>query len=113
MPILTEAETLTYFSTIKGDLKKSGLAFYVCELVDGLLADHQENRAVFDLLFRTLLDLEKDGDSRVLIAKFEQELLGHLGFWPKDRLYLEDPNAFIENIMERRIKTKRILPQIF
>ena len=106
MLILTEAETLNHFSSLKDDLGRSGYAFYVCELIDGLLPEHQQNREAFSLL-------ETEKDCRLLIQKFEQELLGLLGFWPKDRLYLEDSDAFIENIMERKIKTKRILPNIF
>ena len=42
MPILTEAETINHYSLLKNDLKKAGYAFYICELMDGLLAYHQE-----------------------------------------------------------------------
>src|SRR3989304_6032467 len=38
--ILTEAETLNHFQDLKDNLKKSGLAFYLCELVDGLLPEN-------------------------------------------------------------------------
>ncbi|MEK9176642.1 MAG: DNA repair protein RecO, partial [Patescibacteria group bacterium] len=64
MPILTEAETINHFSSLKCDLNKAGQAFYICELVDGLLAEHQENRAVFSLLEKTLFDLEIEKDPR-------------------------------------------------
>ena len=113
MPILTEVEAINHFENLKSDLDKSAYAFYVCELVDGLLAEHQENRQVYDLLRQVLYDLEIDPDPRKKIKKFEQDILILLGFWPKERVFAQDQTAFIEDIMERRIKTKRILPGVF
>lgn len=113
MPILTEAETINHYSLLKNDLKKAGYAFYICELIDGLLAEHQENRTIFNLLQRVLFDLEIEENPRRRIKRFEQELIILLGFWPKERMFLEDSDRFIEGLMERKIKTKRILPEIF
>ena len=113
MPILTEVETLNHYSNLKSDLEKSGYAFYVCELVDGLLPEHQENRAVFNLLQQVFYDLEIDPDPRKRIKRFEEELIILLGFWPREQMFLEDSESFIEDIMEKKIKTKRIIPQIF
>jgi hypothetical protein len=46
----------------------------------------------------------------MLIKNFEQELLTLLGFWSqKQQLAIQDSDAFIESIIERKIKTKRIL----
>lgn len=112
MPILTEAETIKHYIALKSDLKKAGYAFYICELVDGLLAFHQENRAVLDLIKNTLVRMEETGDCRFIIAEFEQELLSLLGFWPREVAFIEDSDAFIEDIIERKIKSKRIL-QLF
>lgn len=113
MPILTEVETLNHHSGLKSDLEKAGYAFYVCELVDGLLPEHQENRAVFSLLQQVFYDLEITPDPRKRIKKFEEELIVLLGFWPREQMFLEDTEGFIEGIMEKKIKTKRIIPQIF
>lgn len=108
MPILTEAEALSYFSPLKCDLTKAGYAFYVCELIDGLLAEHQENRAVFNLLQQVFYDLEIEENPKKRIKRFEEELIILLGFWPKEQMFLEDSESFIEGIMERKIKTRRI-----
>lgn len=113
MPILTEVETISHYSSLKSDLTRAGYAFYVCELVDGLLAEHQENRAAFHLLQGVLYDLETENDPRKRIKRFEQELIILLGFWPKEQVFVEDSESFIEDIMEKKIKTKRIIPQIF
>ena len=108
MLILTEAQTINHFSSLKNDLRKASFAFYICELVDGLNPFHQENRAVFNLLEKTLYDLEIEEDPRRRIKRFEQEMLILLGFWPRERMFLEDSDRFIEDIMEKKIKTKRI-----
>ena len=109
MPILTEAQTIYHYSLLKNDLRKAGWAFYVCELLDGLLADGQENRAVYDLTQKTLLKLETTDNPKILISNYQQELLINLGFWPRKQALIEDSDAFIEDIIERKIKTKRIL----
>ena len=111
LPILTEAETISHYSILKSDLKKAGYAFYICELVDGLIAEYQENKAVYNLLELTLYELEIIKDPRPLIKRFEQEILILLGFWPREQMFLEDSDRFIEDLMERKIKTKRILPE--
>lgn len=112
-PILTEAECLESFSSLKEDLNKTSWGFYVCELVDGLLADHQENRQVYELIKRCLFEIEIVDNPKPIIKKFEQEILILLGFWSENRIYLEQSTPYIEEIMEKKIKTKRIFPQEF
>lgn len=107
MPLLTETESLYYYSNLKNDLQKAGYAFYICELIDGLCASDQENRGVFTLLQNTLYKLEETDDPKTLITAFEKELLTMLGFWPENRVYLEDSDSFIEEIMEKKIKSKK------
>ncbi|MCK8191741.1 DNA repair protein RecO C-terminal domain-containing protein, partial [Erwinia amylovora] len=68
MPILTEAQTIYHYSLIKSDLKRASYAFYICELLDGLLAPHQENRVVYDLVQKTLLTLETTDNPKLLIS---------------------------------------------
>lgn len=108
LPVLTEASSLKHYEGLKDNLQKAGHAFYICELVDGLIPLHQENRAVYNLLLQTLFELEKTSDPKPLIRKFEQEILILLGFWAKERMFLEEPVEFIEGLMERKIKSKKI-----
>lgn len=109
MPILTEAETVKHYSILKNDLEKCGFAFYICELIDGLLAEYQESRTAFNLMQDALERLQTETNPRSLISKLEQDLLVNLGFYPKTQLLIEDSDSFIEDIIERKIKSKRIL----
>lgn len=109
LPILTEAQALDEFLPIKSNLHRIGVAYYICELIDRLCPDNQENRRVFFLLKDTLYGLENNYNSHYLIENFEDELLVMLGFLPKLHKVI-DKQAFIENILERKLTTKRLLP---
>ena len=108
--VLTEVITLNDFSEIKSDLHKIGFAYYICELVDALCPENQENLKIFFLISETLTKLSQDLDYKKIILEFEKELLSELGFWPKNKP-MENDNYenFIENILERRLKTKRLI----
>jgi len=113
MPVLTEVESKESFSSLKKDLKRIGFAYHVCELIDGLCAENQENQDVFFLLGRTLRKLSKEENLSDIIYEFELELLRLLGFHkPSSSNIKINTQELIENILERRLKTKQILPQL-
>lgn len=113
-PILTEALTIDSFAGIKEDLPKIGLAYHLCELVDGLCPENQENPAVFNLLKVTLTRLSIEGDANRLVNNFQTELLQLLGFWNKQEFLTErvDLDNFVENILERKLKSKAIFTKL-
>lgn len=112
--LLTEAKMLDDFSLIKEDFNKVGFAYHLCELIDGLCPENQENRNVFLLLQRTLLNLSRqeevympqyatteiddytlgtfgvnDREQRTttkndLLQNFEISLLTELGYWSRN-----------------------------
>lgn len=110
LPILTEAQTIEDFSSIKDNLTKVGFAYHLCELVDGLCPENQENRRAFFLLEDVLDRLEKEDDIVSAVHEFEIELLTTLGYYkPSWRFQSIDTTSFIESILERRLKSKRLL----
>lgn len=110
MPIVTEAQTLEDFSLIKKDLLKIGQALYICELINGLCADNQENRGVFFHLKSVLSELSNTLDALSLIKKFEKNLLMELGFWSEAKLLQTcDSGQVMEKLLERKLKTLRVL----
>ncbi len=113
MPVLTEVESRESFPSLKKDLRRIGFAYHVCELIDGLCAENQENQDVFMLLGRTLRKLSKQENLPEIIYEFELELLRLLGFYePSSSTLKINTQELIENILERRLKTKQILPQL-
>ncbi len=113
MPTLTEVESKESFPLLKKDLKRIGLAYHVCELVDGLCAENQEHQDIFMLLGKTLRKISKEENLEEVIHEFELELLRLLGFHTRssstERINTQE---VIEEILERKLKTKQILPQL-
>lgn len=109
MPILTEAQITEDFSSIKDDLKKTGFAYHVCELIDGLCAENQENTRVFFLLKRILDVIALGEDISAKVYLFETELLKTLGFYPNRVSIQLNTAAFIEQILERKLRSKQLL----
>jgi len=110
MPLLTEVENFENYSEIKEDLGKVGFAYHICELIDGLCAENQENEEIFHLLQRTLKRLSFETDISGVIHEFEIELLTKLGFHKPSNLSLNfDTSSFIEQLLERKLKTRQML----
>lgn len=114
VPILTEAQTINAFPGVKEDLTKVGFAYHICELIDGLCPEGQEQLAVFPLLIDTLGKLEAAASEDIapLIHEFEISLLTMLGYWRQDRTYGTNTEDYIEHILERKLKSRSIFSRI-
>jgi hypothetical protein len=65
------------------------------------------------LLGRTLRKLSKENNLTEIIYEFELELLRLLGFHKESNPDVRvDTRELIENLLERRLKTMQILPQL-
>ena len=112
MSLLTEVSNIEDFSEIKEDLIKTGFAYHICELVDGLCAENQENEEIFYLLQKTLKRLSLENDIAAIVREFEIELLTKLGFYKQSDITQNlNTSVFIEQILERKLKSKQILPR--
>jgi DNA repair protein RecO (recombination protein O) len=115
-PVLIEAQMINSFSEIKNNLEKMGYAYHICELIDGLCPEGEEQVDIFHLVKNTLNELclaEKE-EVLFIIHDFEIELLTLLGFWhkkPQESTEL-DTHQFIENILERKLKSRRIFSKL-
>jgi recombinational DNA repair protein (RecF pathway) len=161
MPILTEVQTIKSFTPIQDDLQTIGSAYHICEIIDGLCPENQENPQVFDLLKQILHRLSHSsqedtfsrdsllsdtstsyppflkGDRRdfnapqatgphpfamvqestnpnSLINNFEFDLLCALGYLDKNESTSPtfNPRDFIEDILERKLKTYPIFAKL-
>jgi DNA repair protein RecO (recombination protein O) len=110
-PVVTEAQALEDFSEVKKDLYRIGQALYICELINGLCPDNQENRNVFFYLKAILSELSTFSNASHLVKKFEEDLLVELGFWSEAKLLqTQDSQIVMERLLERKLKTLRIVP---
>lgn len=113
MPVLTEIQPIQSYRNIKSDLRKTGYSYHVCELIDGLCPEQQEMENIFHLLVETLNQLAELPDTVAIIHSFEIALLSKLGYWTSTKTITEKQTEYIiEHILERKLKTRQILPHM-
>lgn len=113
MPVLTEIDTLVSYQGVKSNLARVGLAYHICELIDSLCPEGQENVSVFTLLENMLEDLSSQQKIGSAIHAFEVDLLKELGYISgNEDLSGAKASQFIEELLERKLKSRQILPQL-
>ncbi len=109
LDMVTEAMAIRNGSLFDSDAVRLGYAYCMCELVDQLLADHQEHEDVFFLLRDGLMGLLTTDTQEAYqnnLRNFVHELLWRLGFLPKERRVSDDNiQVFVERITERHLRT--------
>lgn len=113
--IITEAEILQSFNQLKKDLKKIAVAYYLTELVDRLCPERQEHNDILSELIQSLASLNDPvfTDFNGLIDRFSVTILTNLGFMSDTKnLHGEKLQYFIEEIIEKKLKTTAILTKI-
>lgn len=108
---LTEVSPIASYEPIRKDLARVGAAYYLCELIDGLLPIEQPHDDVFLLLVTALgaLSSVKSERIEILRARFAAALLTCLGYMASGKKFKDnDIDAYVERILERRLKTVRL-----
>lgn len=99
--ILTEAKMLDDFSEVKENFDKVGLAYHLCELVDGLCPENQENSTVFFLLQKTLTSLCHQDDVYIphyVSAEIDDYTLGTYGLGVRDAIgFASNQNELLQH----------------
>ncbi len=83
LDIVTQAELIEPFDSLREDLSRIGYAFHVAELVSRFTDEGIENRALFDLLRDALGWIARSENLAVTSRYIELHLLSYLGFRPQ------------------------------
>jgi DNA repair protein RecO (recombination protein O) len=83
LDIVTQSETINAFRGLREDLRRTGYACYVAELLDRLTEHEGESHATFTLLLDTLRRLDEGRGPEMAVRLFEMQLLGFLGYRPQ------------------------------
>lgn len=83
LDIITQAQTLNNFISIRDNLDLISCGFYVAELIDTFTEEDVEDRPLFELLLNTLKDLAESKDGDRILRYFELRVLDHLGYRPQ------------------------------
>lgn len=112
--IVTEASSLDRFE--RESLAHVSAAYYLCELIDKLTPEEEPNAYLFHLLHESLAAVLRQQTDQVrinIVHIFALELLWTLGFLPRSRqLSFTLVNPFIEKIIEKKIRSLRLLSQM-
>ncbi|KKQ96210.1 MAG: DNA repair protein RecO [Candidatus Levybacteria bacterium RIFCSPHIGHO2_02_FULL_39_36] len=109
--ILTEVKLLDSFENLKQDLKNMEKVFFTCELLDAIMPFGQKHPDVFALIKNTIPRLPETPESMIF---FQIRLLTMLGFWDKKNRFRNEEHIhqYIEQILERRLKTRNIFKSL-
>jgi DNA repair protein RecO (recombination protein O) len=83
LDIITQAEMVEPFLSLREDLLRATYAYYIAELVDAFTAERDENRPLFDLLKDALGWLCVASDLALAARYYELHLLGLVGYQPQ------------------------------
>ena len=112
---LIGAQAIMQYINLKTDLVKMINAFYASELMLKMTADEHPNESAFELLVAFFSELESSQvqNSFSLVDEFALNLAKTLGFGnPKKVDSHVDVRSFIENLIERNLKTESLLNQV-
>jgi DNA repair protein RecO (recombination protein O) len=83
LDIITQAEAVELYASLRGDLERLGQAFYAVELLDRFTVEEGENQHLYDLLLNTLERLAGGDEGVVAIRFYELRLLELVGYRPE------------------------------
>ncbi len=83
LDIVTQAQTVEVFPSLREDLERTGRALYAAELVERFTPERQESYPVFRLFLETLRRLSTEERLDMTVRFFEMRLLSHLGYQPQ------------------------------
>ena len=81
--IISQAEVINSFSTLKEDLIGIAKGLYLAEMMTGFGAEASPNPDLFQLMIDTLRIIEADPGSEMALRYFEYHLLGVSGLMPE------------------------------
>jgi DNA repair protein RecO (recombination protein O) len=108
LDLVSEASTIRSGSLFDSDAPRLEYAYCLCELVDQLLADHQEHEDIFLLLTGSLNNLLSTNTLEsygTILSDFVHTMLWNLGFLPQSQtVSIQSMKQHIERITERRLR---------
>lgn len=107
IPLMTEAEIIDSFRSIRTNLKKVSVAYFIVETILKTTRDEEENRELFNVLRDTLNLLKNSDNLKKLRHEFINRILVVLGYWPEGEKLI-DPDRILEEVTERSFSTIRV-----
>lgn len=110
--LITEAKSSQQFSLSKENLEKTAYLFYLSEVLDQIMPEEQPHPEVFENLIKTLNEIQLSKEPQRHVKEFVVQLIWNLGYLPKGQYPKDGVTDFIEQISERKIRSKKFIEQI-
>ena len=113
--IITEALTIEVFKSIRLRLERTAYAYRISELIDRLCPQNQVNYVIYELLLHVinLINTENINNLETIVDEYTINLLWELGYLEKGKsLSKGQIIQFIENIIERKLKSDKLLTKL-
>ncbi len=115
LDIVTEAEGEIIYRNLRSDIDRVAYAYRIVEIIDRLCAERQEHPEIYGKLLTVLSKLNKEEITCLaeIVDRFTLNLLWDLGYLPRENQLAGDPlSKFLENVMERKLKSNKLLSRI-
>lgn len=109
---ITEAHVIDSFSLAKLKLKLSGFLFYLAEVIDKILPEHQPHLTLYKTLVSSIKILSASPNPQSVVKEFVVQLLWDLGYLPKGQYPKLGITDFVESVVEKRIRSRKFLEEI-
>lgn len=110
--LVTEAKSSQQYSLSKESLEKTGYLFYISEVLDQVMPEEQAHPEVFEMLLETLNKIGKSDEPQRLVKEFVVQIVWNLGYLPKGEYPRDGVTDFVEQISERKIRSKKFLEEL-
>lgn len=109
MEILTQTRLIDSHAKARLNLVRTTQTFQLLEIIDLLTVENQDNEAVYQLVTDTLEFLGRDGKQKKYLLEQIRLILQALGF-TYDKQFTESKlKAYIEDLSQKRLRTKSYL----
>lgn len=104
LDLIEEVEVIDSFQTIRKDLKKVSVAYFLIEVVGRLTQEGEKNEALFRLILKYLNGLKNATSLKDLRKDYIKDALVLLGFWPRAKK-IKNPDVTLQEISEREFSS--------
>lgn len=109
LDILTQTEVINSFTQAKTDLTSTTQTLQLLEIADTLTPDNEANRALFNSLLQGMHTLAGPGAKKTQLLLHITAIINSLGFGPPDDLTEAGLKQYIEELANRKLKSKKFL----
>lgn len=112
LDILTEVETISDSLSLRSNLKKASLAYYMLEVALRGSYEGEQNSELFDHLSEYLQRVKQETRLKNLRDEYSSRAAVIMGFWPEGEK-INNPSQALEQIFERKFNSVRVGQKIF